>query len=34
MELLFSGLDPNDINFEPVLRMAADFFTHIGVACK
>jgi hypothetical protein len=33
-ELLFQGLDPNNINFQPVLNMAAEFFTHLGVACE
>ncbi|KAH0830262.1 hypothetical protein J3R83DRAFT_1626 [Lanmaoa asiatica] len=31
-ELLFRGLDPKSVNFKPVLDMAAEFFTHLGVA--
>ncbi|KAG6379300.1 hypothetical protein JVT61DRAFT_11755 [Boletus reticuloceps] len=31
-DVLFRGLDPKDVDFEPVLKMAAEFFTHIGVA--
>ena len=33
-EVLFHGLDPKNINFKPVLEMAAEFFTHLGVACE
>ncbi|KAF8133262.1 hypothetical protein EV363DRAFT_1162606 [Boletus edulis] len=31
-DVLFRGLDPKNVNFKPVLEMAAEFFTHIGVA--
>ncbi|KAI9573140.1 hypothetical protein HD554DRAFT_2276719 [Boletus coccyginus] len=30
-EVLFRGLDHKDVNFQPVLDMAAEFFTHLGV---
>ena len=33
-EMLFRGLDHNHIDFTPVVAMAAEFFTHIGVACE
>jgi hypothetical protein len=33
-DVLFRGLDPDSINFQPVLDMAAQYFTHLGVACK
>ena len=33
-EGLFRGLVPKNINFDPVLEMAAEFFTHLGVACE
>ncbi|KAG6379321.1 hypothetical protein JVT61DRAFT_11778 [Boletus reticuloceps] len=31
-EVLFRGSDPKNVNFKPVLDMAADYFTHLGVA--
>ncbi|KAF8548107.1 hypothetical protein OG21DRAFT_1607096 [Imleria badia] len=31
-EVLFQGLDPKNVNFDPVLKMAAEFFTHLGIA--
>ncbi|KAF8133264.1 hypothetical protein EV363DRAFT_50264 [Boletus edulis] len=31
-DVLFRGLDPKNVNFKPVLEMAAEFFTHLGVA--
>ncbi|KAH0835047.1 hypothetical protein J3R83DRAFT_10784 [Lanmaoa asiatica] len=31
-EVLFRGLDPKNVNLKPVLDMAAEFFTHLGVA--
>ncbi|KAF8441024.1 hypothetical protein L210DRAFT_3645268 [Boletus edulis BED1] len=30
-DMLFRGLDPKNINFKPVLEMAVEFFTHLGV---
>lgn len=33
-EVLFQGLDPKNVDFKPVLDMTAEFFTHLGVACK
>ncbi|KAF8553638.1 hypothetical protein OG21DRAFT_1523014 [Imleria badia] len=31
-EVLRQGLDPRNVNFDPVLKMAAQFFTHLGIA--
>jgi hypothetical protein len=31
---LFQGTDRNDIDFTPVFDMAAEYFTHLGIACK
>ncbi|KAG6379309.1 hypothetical protein JVT61DRAFT_11764 [Boletus reticuloceps] len=31
-DALFRGLDPKNVNFKPVLEMAAEYFTHLGVA--
>ncbi|KAF8133266.1 hypothetical protein EV363DRAFT_1397502 [Boletus edulis] len=31
-DVLFRGLDPKNVNFKPMLEMAAEFFTHLGVA--
>ncbi|KAF8558054.1 hypothetical protein OG21DRAFT_1405907 [Imleria badia] len=31
-EVLFQGLDPRNVNFKPVLDMAVEFFTHLGIA--
>ena len=33
-EALFRGLDPKNVNFQPVLDMAAEFFTSLGIACE
>jgi hypothetical protein len=33
-DMLFRGLESENIDFSPILRMAAEFFTHLGVACK
>ncbi|KAF8120553.1 hypothetical protein EV363DRAFT_1474419 [Boletus edulis] len=30
--MLFHGLDPINVNFKPVLDMAVEYFTHLGVA--
>jgi hypothetical protein len=32
--ILFQGLDPQTIDLSPVLNMAVEFFTHLGVARK
>jgi hypothetical protein len=32
--VLFHGIDPDDVDFKPVFDMAAEFFTHLGIACK
>ncbi|KAG8220712.1 hypothetical protein J3R82DRAFT_3035 [Butyriboletus roseoflavus] len=31
-DVLFQGLDPKNVDFKPVLGMAAEFFTHLGIA--
>ncbi|KAF8549527.1 hypothetical protein OG21DRAFT_1488462 [Imleria badia] len=31
LEVLFQGLDPKNVNFKPVLDIAAEFFTHLGI---
>jgi hypothetical protein len=31
---LFQGIDRNDVDFTPVFDMAAEYFTHLGIACK
>ncbi|KAF8549517.1 hypothetical protein OG21DRAFT_1525742 [Imleria badia] len=31
-EVLFRGLDPKNVNFKPVLDMAVEFFTDLGIA--
>jgi hypothetical protein len=31
--LLFEGVDRNTIQFDPVFELAAELFTHLGVAC-
>lgn len=33
-DVLFRGSDPQNVNFKPVFDMAAEFFTHLGVACE
>ena len=33
LEYLFQGIDPKNVDFTPVLQMAAELFTHVGVAC-
>jgi hypothetical protein len=30
---LFLGIDRNTINFTPIFNMAAELFTHLGIAC-
>jgi hypothetical protein len=34
--VLFQGaaIDRNDVDFTPVFDMAAEYFTHLGIACK
>jgi hypothetical protein len=32
--VLFQGIDRNDADFTPVFDMAAEYFTHLGIACK
>ncbi|KAF8432760.1 hypothetical protein L210DRAFT_3507390 [Boletus edulis BED1] len=31
-DVLFHGLHPTNVNFKPVLDMAVEYFTHLGVA--
>jgi hypothetical protein len=31
---LFQGIDPDEVNLTPVFDMAAEYFTHLGIACK
>jgi hypothetical protein len=33
LKLLFQGIDLKTVDFTPVLQMAAELFTHLGVAC-
>ena len=33
-EVLFRGILPENINYDPVLRMATEYFTHLGIVCK
>ena len=33
LEYLFEGIEPKEVDFTPVLQMAAELFTHLGVAC-
>ena len=33
-EVLFQGFLPKNIGYDPVLKMAADYFTDLGIACK
>jgi len=33
-EVLFRGFLPKDMGYGPVLPMAAEYFTHLGIACK
>ncbi len=33
-EVLFRGFLPKNMNYDPVLGMAAEYFTHLGIACK
>jgi len=33
-EVLFQGFLPRNIGYDPVLKMAAEYFTHLGIACK
>ncbi|KAF5374130.1 hypothetical protein D9615_008842 [Tricholomella constricta] len=30
--MLFEGVDRNDVDFEPIFKMAAEYFTHLGIA--
>jgi hypothetical protein len=32
--VIFQGIDRNDVDLSPVLDMAAEYFTHLGIACK
>ena len=32
--VLFEGTNLNDVDFTPVFDMAAEYFTHLGIACK
>ncbi|KAI9568493.1 hypothetical protein HD554DRAFT_2098562, partial [Boletus coccyginus] len=34
LEVLFRGLDHKNVNSQPVLDMAVEFFTHLGIACE
>ena len=33
-EVLFRELDSQKVNFEPLLEMAAEFFTHLCIPCE
>ena len=33
-EVLFRGFLPKNINYRPVLHMAAEYFTHLDISCK
>jgi hypothetical protein len=33
LRFLSDGVQLNEINFDPVFRMASELFTHLGVAC-
>ena len=32
--LLFQGVNRDSVNFDPILKMAAEIFTHLGIASK
>ena len=32
--VLFEGIYLNDVDFTPVFNMAAEYYTHLGIACK
>ena len=34
LAVLLEGLQPEEIDFSPVLNMAEEYFTHLGVACE
>jgi hypothetical protein len=34
LAVLLQGLKPEEIDFSPVLLMAEEYFTHLGVACE
>jgi hypothetical protein len=34
VKALLEGLELKEINFQPVFGMAAEYFTHLGVACE
>ena len=34
MQALFKGLDREKIDYNPVLKMAAEYFTHLGIICE
>jgi hypothetical protein len=31
--ILFAGVDREDIDLDPLFKMAAEYFTHLAVAC-
>jgi len=34
VQALFKGLDREKIDYNPVLKMAAEYFTHLGIICE
>jgi hypothetical protein len=34
VNILLEGLELKEVNFQPVFNMAAEYFTHLGVACE
>ena len=32
--LLFERINRDSVNFDPIIKMAAEVFTHLGVACE
>ena len=32
--VLFEGIHLNEVDFKPIFDMAAEYFTHLGIACK
>jgi hypothetical protein len=33
LALLFEGIDSKTVDFTPIFKMAAELFTHLGIAC-
>jgi len=32
--LLFEGTNRDSVNLDPIFEMAAELFTHLGIACE